>query len=136
MNVSCECEQFFCPNESCSDHKARGLGNIFVIDRYGKSGRRLLKCKTCNSRFSERRNTAFFRLHTKETKIREVIHCLLSGMSFRETAYVSDLDKDTVQRIWKRLLDYCEESMESLLTEFNIKLEDVIMLLYRRIQKK
>lgn len=65
-----------------------------------------------------------------------MIHCLLSGMSFRETAYVSDLDKDTVQRIWKRLLEYCEDSMESLLREFNIKLEDVILLLYRRIQKK
>lgn len=136
MYLSWEEEHFFCPNETCSDHKARGLGNIFVINRYGKARRRLLKCKTCNARFSERRNTAFFGLHTKETKIRQVIHCLLSGMSFRETAYVSDLDKDTVQRIWKRLLEYCEDSMESLLREFNIKLEDVILLLYRRIQKK
>jgi chorismate mutase len=57
-------------------------------------------------------------------------------MSFREAASASDLDKDTVQRIWKRFLEYCEESMESLLKDFNIKLEDLIMLLYKRIQKR
>jgi chorismate mutase len=57
-------------------------------------------------------------------------------MSFREAAYAADLDKDTVQRIWKRFLEYCEESMDSLLKDFNIKLEDLIMVLYKRIQKR
>jgi hypothetical protein len=126
----------FCPNETCSDHGIKGLGNIFIVDRYGKDRRRLLKCKTCNFRFSERRNTAFFGLHTQESKIHEVILSLLNGMSFREAAYANDLDKDTVQRIWKRFLEYCEESMDGLLKEFNIRLEDLIMLLYKRIQKR
>ena len=136
MNISLDVDNFFCPNKTCSDHKIKGLGNIFIIDRYGKDRRRLLKCKTCNFRFSERRNTVFFGLHTRESKIREVIRYLLNGMSFRETAYASDLDKDTVQRIWKRFLEYCEESMDSLLKDFNLKLEDLIMLLYKRIQKR
>jgi len=57
-------------------------------------------------------------------------------MSFRETAAAANIDKDTVQRIWKRFVLYCEESMDSLLKEFNIKLEDLIMLLYKRIQKR
>ncbi|MEW6586041.1 MAG: helix-turn-helix domain-containing protein [Nitrospirota bacterium] len=112
------------------------MGNIVVYDRYGKDRRRLLKCKTCNLRFSERHNSLFFGLHTKESKIREVILYLLDGMSFREAAIAADLDKDTVQRIWKRFLQNCEESMENLLKEFNIQLEDVIMLLYKRIQKR
>jgi hypothetical protein len=136
MNISANADRFFCPNETCSDHKIRGLGNIFIIDRYGKEQRKLLKCKTCNVRFSERRNTVFFGLHTRESKIREVILHLLKGMSFREAAYASDLDKDTVQRIWKRFMEYCEESMDSLLKDFNIRLEDLIMLLYKRIQKR
>lgn len=136
MNISLNVDSFFCPNETCSDHKIKGLGNIFIIDRYGKDRRRLLKCKTCNFRFSERRNTVYFGLHTQESKIREVILYLLKGMSFRDAAFASDLDKDTVQRIWKRLLEYCEESVDSLLKDFNINLEDLIMLLSRRIQKR
>jgi hypothetical protein len=135
MELSLNLNDFFCPNEYCDNHGKRGLGNIVIYDRYGKDRRRLLRCRTCNFRFSERRNSVFFGLHTQESKIREVILHLLEGMSFREAASASELDKDTVQRIWKRFLEYCEESMDSLLKEFNMKLEDLIMLLYKRIQK-
>lgn len=136
MQIPISLADFFCPNESCNDHGKRGLGNIVIYDRYGKNRRKLLKCKTCNSTFSERRSSFFFGLHTKETTIKEVIHHLLEGMSFREAAIASDLDKDTVQRIWKRFLLNCEESVESLLKEFNIRLEDLIVLLYKRTQKR
>jgi hypothetical protein len=136
MAFSIVLNEFFCPNEFCADHGKKGRGNIAVCDRYGKERRLLLRCKTCNFRFSERRNTFFFGLHTDDSKIREVIGHLIQGMSFRETADISDLDKDTVQRIWKRFVEYCEESVGTLLTEFNIKLEDLILLLHRRIPKR
>jgi hypothetical protein len=135
MEFSLTHDKFFCPNEACGDHGKKGLGNIVIYDIYGKDRRRLLKCRTCNFRFSERRNTLFFGLHTRESKIKEVIVYLLEGMSFREAASASNLDKDTVQRIWKRFVLYCEESMDSLLKEFDIKLQDLIMLLYKRIRK-
>lgn len=136
MQIPLKLDDFFCPNELCNNHGKRGLGNIVIYDRYGRNRRKLLKCKTCNSTFSERRSSFFFGLHTKETTIKEVIHYLLEGMSFREAAIASDLDKDTVQRIWKRFLLNCEESVESLLKEFNIRLEDLIVLLYKRTQKR
>ncbi len=136
MEISLRLYDFFCPNEVCGDHGKRGLGNIVVYDTYGKNHRKLLKCKTCNLKFSERRSTFFFGLHTNESKIKEVILHLLEGMSFREAAIASNLDKDTVNRIWRRFMLYCEESMDSLLKEFNIKLEDLIILLHKRIQKK
>lgn len=136
MEISIKLDDFYCPNESCGNHGKRGLGNIVIYHRYGKEHRKLLKCKTCNFRFSERRSTFFFGLHTKESKIKEVISYLLEGMSFREAAIASDLDKDTVNRIWKRFVIYCEESVDSLLKEFNIKLEDLIILLHKRIQKR
>jgi hypothetical protein len=136
MDISLKLSDYFCPNEACDDHGKRGLGNIIVYHKYGKDRRKLLKCKTCNFRFSERRSTLFFGLHTKESKIKEVILNLLEGMSFREAAIASGLDKDTVQRIWKRFLLYCEDTMINLLEEFNIKLEDLIILLHRRIQKR
>lgn len=136
MNISLKFSDYFCPNETCADHGKKGLGNIVIYHKYGKDKRKLLKCKTCNFRFSERRSTFFFGLHTKESKIKEVIFHLIKGMSFREAAIASGLDKDTVQRIWKRFLLYCEEMMGNLLEEFNIKLEDLIILLHNRIHKK
>lgn len=135
MEIPLKLDDFFCPNDLCEDRGKKGLGNIILYDRYGKERRKLLKCKTCNFKFSERRSTFFFGLHTKEPKIKEVIRHLLEGMSFREAAHASHLDKDTVQRIWKRFMVYCEESVESLLKELNIKLEDLILLLYNRTQK-
>jgi transposase-like protein len=136
MEISLGAVHFCCPNQLCEDHGKKGRGNIVLDHRYGKNQRKLLKCKTCNSRFSERHSTFSFGLHTQDSKIKEVILCLMNGMSFREAAAASDLDKDTVQRIWKRFMLCCEESMESLLQEFNIRLEDLIRFLHKRIQAK
>lgn len=132
MGSSVETAGFFCPNDLCSNFGKKGMGNVVVCDKYGKDNRRLLKCKTCNFKFSERRNTFFFGLHTEESKIKEVIIYLLDGKSFREAAVTAGIDKDTVLRIWKRFVACCEEAMGDLLAEFNIKLEDLITLLYQR----
>ena len=136
MVISLNLREFCCPNELCEDHGKKGQGNIILYHTYGKNKRNLLKCRTCNFRFSERRSTFSFGLHTEDSKIREVILYLMKGMSFRETATASNLDKDTVQRIWKRFMLYCEGSMDGLLKEFNIRLEDLVMFLYKRIQTK
>ncbi len=132
MTISADIKEFFCINRDCIDYGKRGQGNIVVYDRYGTSKRRLLKCKTCNIRFSERRNSFFFGLHTEETKVRDVIGYMLKGKSVREAATIVGIDKDTVLRIWKRFIAYCEESMEGLLSDFNLRLEDLIRLLYER----
>jgi len=132
MVFSAEIADFFCPNERCPDYGKRGIGNIILYNRYGRDHRKLLKCRTCNFKFSERRNTFFFGLHTEERKIKEVITYLLDGKSFREAAVSAGIDKDTVLRIWKRFVAYCEDCMDGLLKEFNIRLEDLITLLYQR----
>lgn len=135
MGFSADSAKFYCPNKSCADFGKRGLNNIVVYDTYGKLRRRLLRCRTCNIKFSERRITFSFGLHTEEGKIREVIRFLLAGKSIRATASAARIDKDTVHRIWKKFLSYCEESMDSITREFNLDLDDVITLLYRRGRK-
>jgi transposase-like protein len=132
MIFSTETAGFSCSNAACPDCGKKGMGNIVVYNKYGRDNRRLLKCRTCNFKFSERRNTFFFGLHTDESKIREVILYLLEGKSFREAATTAGIDKDTVLRIWKRFVAHCEECMEGLLKEFDIRLEDLIILLYQR----
>lgn len=42
----------------CADHGKRGFGNLTVCGRYGKQKQhRLLDCRSCKARFSERKGT-------------------------------------------------------------------------------
>ena len=52
--------RFCCLNPDCSDHGKRGNGNLTVPMRYGPHRTRLLRCSTCQSRFSERKGTPLF----------------------------------------------------------------------------
>lgn len=135
MELRGDMKKLFCPNRDCLDYRKKGTGNIAVWDRYGKGRRRLLRCKTCGTKFSERRIRFSFGLHTDEGTVREVISCLMAGKSLRETANYLRIDKDTVHRIWKKFRSYCQESMGSLLEEFNLELEDIFALLYTRSRR-
>lgn len=130
-----EDREFYCPNRGCPDYRKKGGGNVAVYHTYGKLRRRLLRCRTCNRKFSERRISFTFGLHTEEGKVREVIRYMLSGMSIRATAAAARMDKDTVHRIWRKFVSYCEESMDTIVKEFNLDLDDVVTLLYTRGRK-
>ena len=51
--------EFCCINSDCSEHGKRGGENLRVHQTYGKSDTiRLLECKVCGRKFSERAHTA------------------------------------------------------------------------------
>src|SRR6516165_10879930 len=53
--------RFCCLNEGCPDHGRRGAGNLTVCARYGQEKqRRMLYCRSCKARFSERKGTPLF----------------------------------------------------------------------------
>ena len=53
--------RFCCLNSDCPDHGKRGAGNLTVTGRYGPGkARRMLRCRTCKARFSERKGTPLF----------------------------------------------------------------------------
>ena len=52
--------RFCCQNRDCPDYGRRGAGNLTVPMRYGPQRRRLLRCRTCKARFSERKGTPLF----------------------------------------------------------------------------
>lgn len=113
--------KLFCLNRRCKDYRKTGLKNISIIGRYGKSKRRLLRCKTCGFRFSERRWTIFFGLHTDEGTIKEALISLFGGKSIRETADEVGLDKDTVHRIWRRVVESWNMAIEEFLEKINLQ---------------
>ena len=66
--------RFCCQNKECADYGKRGIGNLTVCGHFGKNQRiRLLYCRTCKDRFSERKGTPLFGARLDEKKIVSVL---------------------------------------------------------------
>ena len=90
---------FCCQNKECSDYGKRGTGNLTVCMHYGKDKkRRLLYCRTCRARFSERKGTSLFDSRLPEDKVESVLQHIQEGCGVRKTARMTGVNKDTVVR--------------------------------------
>ena len=89
---------FCCQNPKCPDYGQRGLGNLTAPMRYGPTGRRLLRCKTCKARFSERKGTPFFGAQLPEDKVVDVLQHIAEGVGVRKTGRLVGVNKNTVVR--------------------------------------
>ena len=89
---------FCCQNARCPDAGQRGHGNLTVCARYGKHQRRLLYCKTCKARFSERKGTPLFDTRLPDAQVVAVLHHIAEGCGVRQTARLVGVSKDTVVR--------------------------------------
>ena len=93
-------EDFCCLNEACPDFGKRGAGNLRVHATYGKyQSIRLLKCRTCGTRFSERRNTPLEDCRLPGERAKSVLHHLAEGCGVRQTARLTEVSKCTVQHL-------------------------------------
>src|SRR5262245_4301646 len=91
--------RFCCLNRDCPDHGKRGAGNLTVRDRYGKHLRRLLYCKSCKARFSERKGTPLFDCRLDQDKARAVLEHLQDGCGVRQTERLAGVNRNTVMRL-------------------------------------
>jgi transposase-like protein len=89
---------FCCQNPACPDYGRRGRGNLTVPMRYGKSQRRLLRCKTCKARFSERKGTPLFQAQLAAEKVVAVLEHIAEGVGVRKTGRLVGVNKNTVIR--------------------------------------
>src|SRR5471030_2942470 len=89
---------FCCQNPECPDYGQRGHGNLTVPMRYGPQQRRLLYCKTCKARFSERKGTPLFDTRLPEDKVVAVLAHIAEGCGVRKTGRLTGVNKDTVVR--------------------------------------
>jgi len=89
---------FCCQNQDCLDHGKRGHGNLTVCGRYGRHQRRLLYCKTCKARFSERKGTPLFDSRLPQDTVVSVLHHIAEGCGIRQTGRLCGVKKDTVIR--------------------------------------
>jgi transposase-like protein len=90
--------RFCCQNPDCPDYGLRGQDNLRVGFRYGKHRRRMLVCRTCPQRFSERKGTARFGTRLPHAKALAVFQHLQEDGGIRQTARLVGVAKDTVVR--------------------------------------
>jgi transposase-like protein len=93
-------KSFCCQNPDCPDYGRRGLDNLRVGFRYGKDKqRRVLACRTCQHRFSERKGTALFHCKLSEAKAVAVLQHLQESCGVRQTSRLVGVNKNTVVRL-------------------------------------
>jgi LacI family transcriptional regulator len=91
--------RFCCLNPDCPEHGKRGAGNLSVTSRYGPGeSRRMLRCRTCKARFSERKGTPLFGSHLPAEKAISVLHHIAEGSGVRKTGRLVGVSRETVAR--------------------------------------
>jgi LacI family transcriptional regulator len=91
--------RFCCPNPGCPLSGQRGRDNLTACARYGAGQYRLLYCRTCKYRFSERRGTPLFGCRLPRDQLLAVLRHLADGCGVRQTARLVGVGKDTVGRL-------------------------------------
>src|SRR5215472_12450359 len=91
--------RFCCQNSRCPDFGRRDAGNLTVTGRLGKSRQfRLLYCRSCRARFSERKGTPLYRAHLPEGKVTSILEHVTEGCGVLKTARLPKVHPDTVSR--------------------------------------
>ena len=89
--------RFCCQNSHCPDFGRRGAENLTVTGRLGKDRQyRLLYCRTCQARFSERKGTPLYRAHLPEDKVLSILEHIAAGCGVVKTARLVKVHPDTV----------------------------------------
>jgi transposase-like protein len=95
--------RFCCLNSDCPEHGKRGAGNLTVTHRYGPGkGRRMLRCRACRSRFSERKGTPLFGSHLQAEKAVSVLQHIAEGNGVRKTGRLVGVNRETVARYGRK----------------------------------
>ncbi len=91
---------FCCQNPDCPDYGQRGKDNLRVCFRNGPNKeRRVLACRTCQQRFSERKGTPLYRAKLPEDKALSVLQHLQESCGVRQTSLLVGVNKNTVVRL-------------------------------------
>ena len=97
--MSEDLSRFCCLNEGCSEYGNRGAGNLTVCARYGKGKqRRMLYCRSCKARFSERKGTPLFGSQLTEEQALSIFEHLADRNGVRATARLVKVNRNTVVR--------------------------------------
>src|SRR5262245_13755218 len=92
--------RFCCLNFDCPDYGKRAAGNLTWPSRSGPAkARRMLRCRTCKARFSERKGTPLFDSRLPPGKAEAVLEHVAEGCGVRQTGRLCRVNRNTVGRL-------------------------------------
>ncbi len=106
--------RFCCLNPGCPDHGKRGHGNLTVCGRYGRYQRRLLYCRSCKARFSERKGTPLFDSRLPPAKAEAVLAHVADGCGVRQTGRLAGVSRATVARLSRKAGPHAQKLHDEL----------------------
>lgn len=107
--------RFYCQNPACPDHGKRGHENLSVCGHYGRNQPiRLLYCRTCKTRFSERKGTPLFGSTLPADKAIALIEHVADRNGVRATARLVGVHRDTVVRYSRLLGEHAQQLHDEL----------------------
>lgn len=125
----------FCPNPKCPDYQIRKIGNITTSTRYGKNKTQLLRCRSCNYRFSENHDTIFMHSNYSKQQIQRIVLAIAENNSIRGTARILSFDKDAVNRIVLKVDEHCKKILGDLIRDLYLN-ECQIDVLWSFVKKR
>jgi transposase-like protein len=113
--------KFCCQNKKCPDYGKRNANNLTVCGWFGKNNHiRLLYCRTCKSRFSERKGTPLFRMKLDEDKAIALLSHICESCGVRKTERLVGVNRNTVMR-YSRLAGEHAKAIHDELVAFSPK---------------
>ena len=107
--------RFCCQHLDCAHYGRRGGENLTVCDRYGKDNRlRMLYCRTCKARFSERKGTPLFNCKLPDEQAQAVLAHVAEGCGVRGTSRLLGVHRDTVTRLTRLSGDHAKALHDEL----------------------
>jgi LacI family transcriptional regulator len=106
---------FCCLNPACPQYGRRGGEALRVHSRCGARRQyRILECRTCKGRFSERKNTPLFRSHLPRDKAVSILEHLNEGCGVRQTERLVKVHRDTVMRYGRLAGEHAKDAHDEL----------------------
>src|SRR5215203_2096094 len=109
--------RYCCLNPDCPEYGKRGCGNVRPRGFYGPDrSRRLLWCKSCKARFSERKGTPLFQSHLPQDKALAVLEHLGDGCGVRQTSRLVKVHQRTVTRLGRLAGEHAKAAHDDLVS--------------------
>ena len=91
-----------CVHPECPSYGQAGQGNLIVWKTYGRDHIRFSRCRTCQSEFSERKNTPRWNTNIREGKAIKVSEQLAEGTSTEGTARLTGVTPEAIRHLATR----------------------------------
>jgi transposase-like protein len=113
--------KIFCPNIDCPARGQVGKGNI----RTHSEKEQRCHCSVCETTFSVRKGTIFYRLKTDPVKVMLVITLLAYGCPLQAIVVAFGFDERTVKKWWQRAGEHCQQVHEHIVGNSQLDLQQV-----------